>query len=232
MPVKLLIFDLDGTLIDTLADITNSINYAFGRHGLKKTLTERQVRGMVGEGIARLMEKAAAAGKVGGGKKLTEELTGDFLAHYRRHLLDNTRVYPGVTETLRKLAGFKKAIITNKRVSLSKKILKGLDLAGQFDLVVGPETAGAGKPSPEPVFYVLRKLKAAPGEAVMIGDSRLDIESGRNAGIKCTVAVTYGYGNNRGSLKGADYVIDSMEDLLATLYRNEPMLDRRADPRI
>ena len=228
MPVKLLIFDLDGTLIDTLADITNSLNYAFGRRGLKKKLTEKQVRGMVGRGIGRLVEKAAAAGRDAGGRKIAEELTGDFLAHYRRHLLDNTRLYPGVRETIEKLDGFKKAIITNKSVPLTRKILKGLDFAGQFDLVAGPETAGAMKPSPEPVFYVLRRLKIAPAESVLIGDSRLDIESGKRAGVKCTVAVTYGYGGK--PAKDADYVIDSMEKLLPTLYRNEPMLDRRDGP--
>ena len=232
MSVKLLIFDLDGTLIDTLADITNSLNYAFAKRGIKKTLTERQVRGMVGEGIGALIEKAVAASRHAGGRKLAEELTEDFLAHYRRHLLDNTRAYPGVPETLGKLAGFKKAIITNKRVSLTKKILKGLDLAGHFDLVVGPETAGARKPSPEPVFYVLGKLKTAPCETVLIGDSRLDIKSGKKAGVKCIVAVTYGYGNNRNALKNADYMIDDMEKLLPTLYRNEPMLDRRDGIRI
>ena len=229
MPVKLLIFDLDGTLIDTLADITISLNYAFARREIKKTLTERQVRGMVGRGIGRLVEKAAAAGRDAAGRKLTEELTGDFLAHYRRHLLDNTRPYPGVPEMLRKLAGFKKAVITNKSVPLTRKILKGLDLAAYFDLVVGPETAGAMKPSAEPVFYVLGKLKATAAEAALIGDSGLDIQSGKKAGVKCTVAVTYGYGGK--TVKNADYVIDGMENLLPTLYKNEPMLDRRTTPR-
>ena len=244
MPVSLFIFDLDGTLIDTLTDITNSLNYAFARRGLKNALTEKLVRGIVGEGIGRLIEKAIAregAAGDGNGQKLAEDLTRDFLAHYRRHLLDHTQTYPGVPETLKGLKGFKKAIITNKRVPLTMKILEGLDLAREFDLVVGPETAGERKPSPEPVFYVLRQLKAKPEEAVVIGDSRFDIEAGRRAGVKCTVAVTYGYGNMQAGsyenkpggppVKGTDYVIDSIEKLLPTLYKYEPMLERRTAPR-
>ncbi|MDA8088174.1 MAG: HAD-IA family hydrolase [Nitrospiraceae bacterium] len=251
MPISLFIFDLDGTLIDTLTDITNSLNYAFGRCGLKSRLTEKQVKGIVGEGIGKLIEKAiqrdgsltagpaaadaAAEGSQAEGAKdgrqLAEDLTREFLAHYRKHLLDHTQTYPGVPETLKNLKGFKKAIITNKRVPLTMKILEGLDLAEQFDLVVGPETAGERKPSPEPVFYVLKKLNSRPEEAVVVGDSRFDIEAGRKAGVKCTVAVTYGYGNRQAPVKEADYLIDSIEDLLPTLYKNEPMLERRATPR-
>lgn len=234
MPIRLFIFDLDGTLIDTLTDITNSLNYAFNKLGLEKQLAEKQVKGLVGEGIGKLIEKAVEETKAGGQKgekKLVEDLKEQFLSHYRKHLLDNTDAYPGVPETLRSLAGFKKAIITNKKTNLTKKILEGLDIARYFDLVVGPETAADRKPSPEPVFYVLRKLKMEPEEAVVIGDSRFDVETGRRARVKCVVAVTYGYGNEKGPAKEADYAIGSIDELVSTLYKNEPMLERRTEHR-
>lgn len=228
MPVTLLIFDLDGTLVDTLPDITNSLNYAFRKKGLDKTLTCKQVKGLVGEGITRLIEKAVADKP--GGQGLVEDLTEAFLAHYRNHLLDHSYAYPDVPETLKNLNGFKKAVISNKQSPFSKKILKGLGLDGYFDLVVGPDTTGERKPQPGPILYVLEKLKTQPGEAVLTGDSKWDIEAGRRAGVKCTVAVTYGYGNGDGATRCADYVVDRMGDLISTLYKNEPMLERRKDP--
>ncbi|MDA8086873.1 MAG: HAD hydrolase-like protein, partial [Nitrospiraceae bacterium] len=109
-------------------------------------------------------------------------------------------------------------------------ILEGLELAPYFDLVAGPETVAEKKPSAAPVLYVLDKLATDAMDAVMVGDSRFDIKAGRNAKVKCTVGVTYGYDNASG-LKEADYVIGNIGELVATLYRNEPMLERRLAPR-
>ncbi len=229
MPISLFIFDLDGTLVDTLADITESLNHALAAAGLSD-LSKGRVKGLIGEGVGRLIEKAAAGQYPRAGQEMVREIREKFISHYRRHLLDHSEAYPWVPEVLKGLHGFKKAVISNKMYPLTKKILEGLDLAGHFDLVAGPEAASEQKPSAAPVLYALDKLKTPAGDAVMVGDSRFDISAGRNAGVKCTVAVTYGYGK-RGDLLKADYTIDSIDELVATLYRNEPMLERRKTPR-
>ncbi len=239
MPISLLIFDLDGTLVDTLADITNSLNHVFKSQG-QKPLTEGCVKGLIGEGVGRLIEKVLsrenkkvkkikkAEGCPELAPKLMDimELKDKFVAHYRRHLLDHSDVYPGVPEVMKSLYGFKKAVISNKMYPLTKKILEGLELAPHFDLVTGPETAKEKKPSPIPILYVLEKLGMDASDAVMIGDSKFDFRAAKAAKVKCTVGVSYGYGNGS-DLKEADYVIGSIEELVPTLYRNEPMLERR-----
>ncbi|MDA8089350.1 MAG: HAD-IA family hydrolase [Nitrospiraceae bacterium] len=229
MPISLIIFDLDGTLADTLTDITNSLNHALKAKGLEKTLTEGRVKGLIGEGVGKLIEKAISQKELEN-PELAEEIKKKFIAHYKKHLLDNTEAYPWVPEVLKGLYGFKKAVISNKMYPLTKKILEGLGLAPYFDIVAGPETAKEKKPSPAPVLYVLDKLGLDPSEAVMIGDSKFDFRSGKAAKVKCTVGVSYGYGNG-GDLKEADYVIGGIDELVTLLYKNEPMLERRTTRR-
>jgi phosphoglycolate phosphatase len=210
MPIKLILFDLDGTLVDTVRDITDALNYALGICG-SKSFTVDQTRKLVGEGLTRLMEKALGEEKAG----LKDTVMKRFLDYYSAHITDNSSLYPYVGEILRKLAGFKKAVISNKREYLSVKLLEKLDILKYFDLVVGSDTAPERKPSPVPVIYALSKLEVKPREAVIIGDSNYDIEAGRKAGIM-TVAVTHGYGEKR-YLLGADYKIDSFKDLALIL---------------
>ncbi len=229
MPVSLFIFDLDGTLVDTLADITESLNRALTWAGLA-ALSRERVKGLIGEGVDRLIEKAVAGQDPLANPELAGQIKKKFISHYSRHLLDHSDAYPGVPEVLRGMHGFKKAVISNKMSPLTRKILEGLGLAGHFDLVAGPEAAREQKPSAAPVLHVLDRLATPACDAVMVGDSRFDISAGRNAGVRCTVAVTYGYGRKTDLLK-ADYRIDSIEELISTLYRNEPMLERRKTPR-
>ncbi|MDA8169924.1 MAG: HAD-IA family hydrolase [Nitrospiraceae bacterium] len=225
MPIKLIIFDLDGTLVNSLTDLTIALNRAFQANGLPP-LSEERVRGLVGEGITRLIEKALPARALG----LREKVLQGFLDYYSSHLLDNTRAYPGVAEMLSNLEGFRKAVISNKRSPYTKKILEGLGIARHFDLIAGPDTVNEKKPSPEPVFHVLRTLGIDPAETIMVGDSPLDVEAGKKAGLRRTVAVTYGY-NEDARLAEADYLIDSIDLLIPMLYKKEPMLERRKSPR-
>ncbi len=225
MPVKLVIFDLDGTLIDSLQDITGALNHALQRQGLKP-LAEKEVAGMVGEGVTRLIEKALGPEKT----HLKESVLTDYSAFYDKHMLDHTVPYPGVREMLENLRGYKKAVITNKRYASSEKTLKGLGLFEYFDMIAGPEAVPERKPSPEPVKYVLRELGLESRQAVMVGDSRFDIEAGKGASVRCVVAVGWGY-SKREDLKGADYIIDNMEQLVPILYGSEPMLERRKNDR-
>lgn len=211
MPIKLLIFDLDGTLIDSSLDITNAINYALKPLGLPPLTTKDTIK-MVGEGITRLIEKLLSNVSLGGNDDVKKAVIDRFLEHYGNHLLDNTRAYPGVMETLEDLRDYKKAVISNKREAFSIRILDGLGMSKFFDIIIGSDSTPEKKPSPLPVLRVLRELTTKPEEAIIIGDSNLDIEAGRAAGLK-TVAVTYGY-RTLDVIKDADYVIDRIEDLL------------------
>lgn len=213
MPVKLIIFDLDGTLIDSSIDITNAINYAIEPYG-SRPLTVEETIGIVGEGITKLIEKLIAMNGIAADRDI---VVVRFLKHYSDHIVDNSPAYPGVKETLKKLKGYKKAVISNKREALSKKILDELDLSEYLDLVVGSDTTPERKPSPVPVQYALSRLGIKPEEAVIVGDSNFDIEAGKAAGIR-TVAVTYGYRPVE-MLQGADYMIDRMEELPGIIDR-------------
>jgi phosphoglycolate phosphatase len=213
MPLKLIIFDLDGTLVDTVKDITNALNFALKPYG-QEVLSVQDTRKMVGEGITKLIEKVLGDRK----SRLSNIVSKRFLDYYTKHIIDYSSPYPRVRETLEKLNGYKKAVISNKREYLSRMLLDKLDLLKYFDLVVGSDTTSERKPSPVPVIYAITKLSAGSHESVMVGDSNYDIEAGKKAGLK-TIAVTYGY-KEREHLVNADQIIDSLQDLLALLDIN------------
>jgi|SRR5208283_359258 len=215
MTIELIIFDLDGTLVDSSIDITNAINYAIEPFGIKP-VTVNDAKGLVGEGITKLLERVVNRGQGTGEvvrKLIDKGVLGErFIDYYSSHLTDNTTVYPGGKETLEELKGYKKAVISNKQESLSIKILKELDLFKYLDLVVGSETTPERKPSPVPVIYVLSKLQVRPAKAVIVGDSNFDIEAGKAAGINA-IGVTYGF-RSVDFLRGADFIINSIDELM------------------
>ncbi|MGO9614046.1 MAG: HAD family hydrolase [Dissulfurispiraceae bacterium] len=214
MTIELIIFDLDGTLVDSSIDITNAINYAIAPFGVKP-VTVTDAKGLVGEGITKLLERLVDRGQGSGEiarKSMDKDVLGArFIDYYSAHLTDNTTVYPGGRETLEELKGYKKAVISNKRESFSIKILEELDLFKYIDLVVGSETTPERKPSPIPVFYVLSQLQVTPAKAVIVGDSNYDIEAGNAAGINA-IGVTYGF-RSVDFLRGADFIINSIDEL-------------------
>ena len=212
MPIKLILFDLDGTLVDTKEDITTALNYALKRYGIQEITVQDTVK-MVGEGITRLIEKVLGDEKLG----MRDEIIRRFIEYYSEHLADYSREYPSVRVTLDQLSSYKKAVISNKRESLSEELLNKLDLLKYFNLIVGSDTTSERKPSPVPVLYVMEKLDIKKEESILVGDSSYDIESGKKAGIK-TVAVTYGY-RERKYLRDADYMIDSLKDLADVIKR-------------
>ncbi|MFZ2197305.1 MAG: HAD-IA family hydrolase [Thermodesulfovibrionales bacterium] len=206
MKIKLIIFDLDGTLVNSIADITNALNYAVGPYGFEQLTVERTT-GMVGEGVTRLIEKLV-------GQKaadLKDVVLKRFLEYYSEHLTDLTVPYPGVPETLEMLGGYRKAVISNKREDLSRRLLENLGLSGYFEVIWGSDSVPEKKPSPAPVIEMLKKISCGRDEAVMVGDSNYDIEAGRAAGVR-TVAVSYGY-RKVSLLKDADFIIDNMKEL-------------------
>jgi phosphoglycolate phosphatase len=210
MSVKLIMFDLDGTLVDTGRDITNALNYALRPYGLSELTVEVTVK-MVGEGLTRLIEKVIGEEK----GQLRDAVKKRFLDYYSEHLTDYSKTYPHVRETLENLSFYKKAVISNKREYLSANLLDKLVLLKYFDLVVGSDTTSERKPSAVPVIHVINKLGVALHESIIVGDSPYDIEAGKKAGVK-TIAVTYGYGEKK-NLLDADYMIDSIESLLTLI---------------
>ncbi|MBI4686290.1 MAG: HAD-IA family hydrolase [Nitrospirae bacterium] len=206
--IKLLIFDLDGTLVDTIHDIANAVNHALGPFGVRP-LTVEIVKSKVGSGITKLIEGLIPPDKPKDGA------VERFLQYYSAHLLDYTTAYPEVKETLLKLGDYKKAVISNKREILSKGCLEGLGLLRFFDVVLGSDSVSERKPSPVPVLEVLKSTGVSKDEALMIGDSNYDVEAAHAAGVRI-VAVTYGY-RSRDVLKDADFMIDNFGELIDIL---------------
>jgi phosphoglycolate phosphatase len=208
MAIKIIIFDLDGTLVDSSVDICHAINYAIEGTGIKPVNVERTIQ-LIGEGISRLFEKLLSAEKSDADRHVLAER---FMEHYNKHLTDNTPLYPGVKDILEALSGFRKVIITNKRHDASAKILDTLGIAKYFDFIVGSDSTPGKKPSPIPIQFVLEKFSIKPEDAVIIGDSNFDVDAGKAAGIK-TIAVTYGYRPVE-ALQEADFIVNSMPQVV------------------
>ena len=210
LPFDLLIFDLDGTLIDYRKDIAGSINRMLAALNLPPK-EESLIATYVGNGVANLIRHSLGEGY----EKLSGRALKIFKHDYDAHLLDYTRLYPDVSNVLEKLGAVPKAVITNKPLSFSEKILKGLSVRGHFNFVLGGDMAFPKKPAPESVLHLMKEARQSRKDKVLIvGDSCLDIQTGKNAGIK-TCAVTYGFGA-RHELEAAkpDYVIDKFEGIL------------------
>jgi phosphoglycolate phosphatase len=181
----LAVFDLDGTLVDSLDDLHASVNHALRSLGLPAR-SRAEVRGYVGEGARTLIERA-----VGPSEHLVEPALAAWRAHYEAHCLDRTRPYPGIGAML---AGARcpVAVLTNKPGALARRILDGLDLLPRFAAVVGGDEAPR-KPDPAGLLGILARVGAAPAEAVLVGDSRHDVATARAAGVRM-IAVTWGLG--------------------------------------
>lgn len=208
--LKLLIFDLDGTLADTGRDITEALNYALGPFGVK-TYSIEETKSMVGSGISKLLASLLPVND----EEKRQLVTDRFISYYSEHVVDYTAVYPHVKETLTKLDGYKKAVVSNKREALSKEVLGGIGILQHFDVVWGSDSVRAIKPSPLPIIDLMEMFNTLPEETAIIGDSNYDVEAGKAAGIK-TIAVTYGF-RSRDVLKDADFIIDRFDDLLKVI---------------
>ena len=204
--VCVLMFDLDGTLVDTSVDLTEALNYAGAPYRLPK-MTPALTKAMVGEGVSRLVEKMLGEEWA----HLKRPVLESFLSYYSDHLSVFSRPYPGVIETIAGLAGIRKAVVSNKMEGLSKRLLDDVGLGGYFDMIIGSDSVGEEKPSPKPLLHVLRTLSCQPVEALIIGDSSFDIEAGKAAGVR-SIAVTYGF-RAATELTAADFVIDDIRQL-------------------
>ncbi len=207
-PIKLIIFDLDGTLVNSLDDLTDATNAMLDHFGRGK-LTPTEVRKLVGQGAKRLVERAMPDA----GPEQVEEGVQIFLAYNDAHIADKTRLYPGVLNTLPLLGGGRKlAVISNKYTAHCRKLLDVLGVADYFSAVLGVDSLPYRKPSPEPVLKLLADFGVAAAQTAIVGDSINDILAGKGAGV-VTIGCTYGYGD-LGELADADYRIDAFPQLL------------------
>lgn len=207
-PVALLIFDLDGTLIDSRKDIAASVNLTFRDLGLPEKPVE-VIYGYVGNGVRRLILDTVESSN----PLLIERALQIFEGHYLKHLLDDTILYPGMERVLRHFDKKKKAVVTNKPLLYSTKIIEGLQVRAHFDLILGSEPIVQLKPHPEMIQRTLDYLNVFPSDAVMIGDSLNDIQAARSAGIK-SCGVGYGLGNVEELKSGnPDFFAETVEDL-------------------
>lgn len=207
--VKLIVYDLDGTLVDTRRDIAEAANHLRARMSLPP-LPEKEICSYVGLGLQRLVEgclNTTDPAKV-------EEGTLIYRAFYTEHLLDNTTLYPGVREVLEHFRPRRQAVITNKPDPYSRRILEALGVAGFFTEIVAGNSGYPKKPDPASLLDLIRREGAEPGGTVFVGDSPIDVETGAKAGA-VTVGVAQGFCDREElEISGPDHLIENFQDLL------------------
>lgn len=222
--IKLVIFDLDGTLIDSRLDLVHSVNAAL-RHIGRPALPEDVIASYVGDGAPILIQRAL------GGETVDEATVRDglqfFLSYYREHKLDHTTVYPGIPEALAAIRdsrsvqisenarngnGRSMAVLSNKPVGPSRAIVEALKLGQFFRQIYGGNSFTAKKPDPEGARKLLEENAVRPEETVIVGDSHVDIETGRNAGL-WTVGVNYGFAPHTLKAASPDVIVETPEEL-------------------
>jgi phosphoglycolate phosphatase len=222
MQVPTIIFDLDGTLVDTAPDLVETLNVILGREGLP-AIAYDDARLLVGGGARRMIERGVRSE----GKPRTtadlDRMFNDFIAYYADHVADRSRPFPGVVEALDTLAarGCRFAVCTNKLEWLSVRLLEALDLADRFVAICGQDTFAVQKPHPDALHGTLRRAGGTISRAVMVGDSETDIVTAQAAGMP-VIAVDFGYTDVPVTQLGPDRIIshfnalpDSIADVLA-----------------
>jgi phosphoglycolate phosphatase len=220
--VKALIFDLDGTLIDSKRDLVLSVNATL-REMRRAELPEDLVASYVGSGAPVLISRAL------GGAAEPEELQralNFFLAHYEEHKLDFTKLYPGVREAVEELRSVPMAVLTNKPVNISVRILEGLGLAEFFRAIYGGNSFATKKPDPLGANTLLEEMGIAGAQAAMVGDSEVDVQTARNAGMISAI-VNFGFGTHDRDRYPADIYIDRMAELVPLVRDGDATTKRR-----
>jgi len=216
--LKAVVFDLDGTLIDSAPDLASALNRLLARESLPP-VPLADVHMMIGDGVAKLVERGFAAhGRSLGGAEL-ENLARRFVADYEPNSAVETRPFPGVLAALGELggAGLALGVCTNKPEAATRAILAAFGMDAHISAVVGGDTVpGARKPDPATLLETLRRLGAAPGQAIAVGDSPNDVGAARAAGVP-VIAVSFGYSRVPPHLLGADRLIGRFADLGAAL---------------
>ncbi len=212
-PCRLFIFDLDGTLINSRADIALSLNIALQRVSLP-VLSESCIADFVGEGVPRLVQRAiSASAKREPEADLVQKVMALFREEYGRHLLDQTCLFPGTEDALNRLSWAQFAVVSNKPEQFSRRILDSLGIGHRFRVIFGGDSVEKRKPDPEALLKAMKICRTSPSETAMVGDSGVDIQAGKAAGA-LTCGVLGGF-RPREELEaaGCDLIIENLMNL-------------------
>lgn len=212
---KLLIFDMDGTILDTLEDLKNSCNHALKLNDMPER-TKEEIRAFVGNGLGRLVELAVVDDNVS--EELKAKVLSDLKAHYAIHCNDYTKPYDGICELLTTLKekGYMLAVVSNKVDSAVGELCK-LHFSGMFDYSIGERPEVKRKPAPDMVWEAMKHFGVEKENAIYIGDSEVDFATAKNAGLDC-IAVTWGFRDKNVAIEhGMTKIVNSPEQILNML---------------
>ncbi len=206
-PIGLLIFDLDGTLVNTLEDITASVNHTLAHLG-KDPISRDDVRKYVGDGIEALLIRS-----LGGRAERIDEAVAVYKDHHRRNLVVHSLLYPAVREALAYFEALPMAVISNKTMEFIGPLIEQLGIAGYFKTIIGADSGLPLKPAPDSVRKIMSEFGVSKERTVIVGDGTTDVRAGKAAGI-ITCSVTYGFRSEEELRKaGPDYIIPTLSDL-------------------
>ena len=211
--MRTIVFDLDGTLVDTAPDLVSTLNLVLAGEGLPPVAYD-DARRMIGGGTRRMIERALIAeGRTVSGAEL-DRLFGIFVDHYSAHIADRSRPFPQVESILQRFAGdgFRLAVCTNKLEWLSLRLLDALNLSRYFAAICGQDTFGIEKPDPQMLRLTIRRAGGEPQRAIMIGESLTDVRTARAANVP-VIAVDFGYNEVASAALDADRLVSSFADL-------------------
>ncbi len=212
---RLIVFDLDGTLVDSAGDLASAVNEALFRHGLRR-LGDARIVGFIGEGARRLVERSVRVADPDASSDRIDQVLETFSAHYGEHCLDQTGLYPGMLAAIDGLLreGARLGVLTNKPRRPAERILAGLGVRDRFDHLIAGDDLPTRKPDPGGLNLLLARTRCAPDEAVLVGDSVVDVETGRRARVP-VVGVGWGPGSEAELRRaGACHIVDRVEDLV------------------
>jgi phosphoglycolate phosphatase len=212
--IKLIVFDLDGTLIDSLSDLTDAVNHTRTSFNMS-LLTEHEVKECIGEGAKRLIELALP----GLSEARLQEALQSFLNYSSQHIVEKTELFPDVIATLSTLKekGYILTVASNKNEPHCKEILRLLNANHYFDAILGAESAAERKPSPAPILHLMKQFALSASETIMIGDSINDILAGKRAGVM-TIGCEFGYGKHN-ELCDADHTISDFQQIPPLIFK-------------
>ena len=223
MPAALtVVFDLDGTLIDTAPDLIDTLNVVLASAGLKP-VEYALARNMIGGGARRMIESGLLAEGRQASRPDIDRMFEQFIAYYADHIADRSRPFPGLETTLDELArhGCRFAVCTNKLEKLSRLLLDALDLTGRFEAICGQDTFKIQKPDPEILRLTIAATGGTPDRTIMVGDSGTDIDTAHAAGIP-VIAVDFGYSDPPVTRLSPDRLISHYRDLPAAIWELAP----------
>lgn len=205
----LVVFDLDGTLVETREDLAASVNYALEVSGLDGHPVET-ICHFVGDGALKLIQRAVGQDA---DQRLCEDVLRIFIEHYTEHCTDQSRPYPGVREIIPRLSPLPLSVLTNKPSVPTGMILDRLNLAVNFSQIIGGDSEHGRKPDPAGLLSLVAEAVVSPGRTLLVGDTKVDVQTARNAGCKCAGA-KYGFRPGDFNSHPPDYYLEEFQDLL------------------